>query len=282
MTSVTTYLFVPGDRPERFAKALASGADRVILDLEDAVRPEAKPAARRAILAAQLDWSRVLVRLNDAASRFFDDDLAILGQMQAPSILLPKAEPGDGIDRVCQAAGRSVQILPQIETVRGLDSVGAMLARPDVPRAVFGHLDFALDLGCSPDWEPLLLARSSLVLRSRLAGAEPPVESVTPDFRDPDAVRLQAMAARRLGFGGKLLIHPAQVAPVAEAFAPSRAELDWARRVISAVESGGNGALTVDGKMIDKPVEAAARRILSFAHAGSAAGRGVSGGDAIS
>ena len=265
MSLPITYLFVPGDRSDRFEKALASGADRVILDLEDAVRPEAKAAARDAILGASFDWSRVVVRINDAASPFFADDIRFLRGLKASAVMVPKAETADTLARVAEAADRKIEVLPQIETVRGLEAVPALLSHPAARRAVFGHLDFALDLGAAPDWEPLLYARSRLVALSRLAGALPPVDSVTTDVKDDARLRTDAEAARRLGFGGKLLIHPAQVAPAAEVFRPSDAERDWARRVLDVVAQGAAGAVAVDGKMIDKPVEEAARRILARA-----------------
>lgn len=265
MMMPTTYLFVPGDRPERFAKAVDSGADRIILDLEDAVRSNAKAAARAAILQAALDWSRVVVRINDAASPFFADDLSFLADCKAAAIMLPKAETLTAMDAVTAASGRSVDILPQIETVRGLESVPELLSHPGAGRAIFGHLDFALDLGAAPEWEALLYARSRLVALSRLAGALPPVDSVTTDVHDITRLRQDADAARKLGFGGKLLIHPAQVAPTAEVFRPGAEEIDWARRVLAVVADGAAGAVAVDGKMIDKPVEEAARRILARA-----------------
>jgi citrate lyase subunit beta/citryl-CoA lyase len=268
MMMPVTYLFVPGDRPERFTKAVASGADRIILDLEDAVRPDTKAAARAAILAATLDWSRVVVRINDAESPFFAEDLAFLADCPAAAIMLPKAETLNAMETVTQAAGRRVNILPQIETVRGLEAVPELLAHPGADRAVFGHLDFALDLGGASEWEALLYARSRLVALSRLTGALPPVDSITTHVTGETRLRADAEAARKLGFGAKLLIHPAQVGPTAEVFHPSDAEIDWARRVLTVVADGAVGAGAIDGQMIDKPVEEAARRIL--AHAGMA------------
>lgn len=238
MRPAITYLFVPGDRPDRFAKAQASGADRVILDLEDAVRPDQKAAARDAILAADLDWSRVAVRINDAATPFFADDLTFLASLKAAAVMIPKAEHPDVLARVAEALGRAAELLPQVETVAGLEAVGDILSHPMARRAVFGHLDFSLDLGAAPEWEPLLYARSRLVALSRLAGAEPPVESITAEVKDAGKVRADAEAARNLGFGAKLLIHPAQVAPVREAFLPDAAQIDWAQRVIAAVADG--------------------------------------------
>jgi citrate lyase subunit beta/citryl-CoA lyase len=265
MSADVTFLFVPADRPDRFGKALASGADRVILDLEDAVRPEGKAAARAAIIAAGIDWSRIVVRINDAASPFFADDLAFLARCAAAAVMLPKAETPAALEQVRQAAGRPVELVAQVETARGLAALPALLSVPGASRAAFGHLDFALDIGAAPEWEALLLARSQLVFHSRLAGALPPVDSITADLSDPARAGADAGAARRLGFGGKLLVHPAQVAPVARAFAPTEAERAWAERVLAAVAQGTAGAVSVDGRMVDRPVEEAARRILARA-----------------
>ncbi len=255
-----SYLFAPADRPERFAKALGSGADRIITDLEDAVRPEAKPAARRALGAAEIDWERVVIRVNDAGSPFWDDDLAVVGSTSAAAVMVPKAESADALGAVRDAAGRAVEIIPQIETAAGLAGVESLSRVPGVRRCAFGHLDFALDLGCSPEWEALLMARSELVFRSRLAGLQASVDSVTPDIAERSASLREAERARRLGFGGKLLIHPDQVVPVHQALAPSEDEIAWAERVLAAETSAG--AIRLDGKMVDRPVIEAARSIL--------------------
>lgn len=257
-----TFLFVPGNRPERFAKALASGADRIILDLEDAVRAEDKAAARDAITDADLDWSRVVVRINDATAPGFVDDLDWLPDCRAAAILVPKAEAPETFDAVRQAAGRGVELIPQIETALGLHRAADLLSRDDTPRAAFGHLDFALDIAAAPTRDALAYARGKLVMQSRLARAAPPIDSVTIDLDDVAGLEEDARSAKRLGFGGKLLIHPRQVAPVAAVFAPSDEDIAWARRVVSALEEAGSGAVALDGKMIDKPVEDAARRIL--------------------
>ncbi|MCX7645117.1 MAG: CoA ester lyase [Rhodobacteraceae bacterium] len=265
MTAAVTFLFVPADRPGRFGKAFAAGADRVIVDLEDAVRPEAKAAARAAVVTSDLDWDRVVLRISDAASPVFAEDLAFLARCPAAAVMLPKAEMPEALARVRAAAGREVELIPQIETARGLAALPALLAVPGVCRAAFGHLDFALDIGAAPEWEALLLARSRLVLESRLAGALPPIDGITADLADPALAGAEAAAARRLGFGGKLVIHPAQVAPVARAFAPTEAERAWAERVLAALAGGTAGAVAVDGQMVDRPVAEAARRILARA-----------------
>ena len=192
-----TYLFVPGDRPERFAKAMASGADRVILDLEDAVRGEAKPAARAEIADARLDWDRVVVRINDATSPHWAADLAWLPRWRAGGIMVPKAENPDTLRAVTDAARRDVSLIPQIETARGLHHAADLLAVSGAIRAAFGHLDFALDLGTATDRDALASFRSMLVLQSRLAGALPPIDSVTTDLSDAALLEHEARDALR-------------------------------------------------------------------------------------
>lgn len=165
-----------------------------------------------------------------------------------------------------RAAGRDLELIPQVETARGRAFLAKLLAVDGGRRTAFGHLDIAVDLRRAPDWDALALARSMLVLHSRLADAAAPIDSVTPDIRDIDRLWTEADAACRFGFGGKQLIHPSQVAAVAAAFAPSDADLDRVERVIAACSQGGTGAIALDGKMIDKPVEEdAARRILARA-----------------
>jgi citrate lyase subunit beta / citryl-CoA lyase len=260
--SPQTYLFVPADKPALFAKAMASGTDRVILDLEDAVYPSGKAAARAAIVAADLDWDRVVIRVNAPGSAFWADDLKALLSVRSGTVMVPKAERAIDLAAVAAALGRTVEILPLIETARGLDQVKRLLVAPGVNRVAFGHLDFALDLGLVPDPEALLYFRSHLVWASRLADRLPPIDGVTVAIDDDDALRRDAIDARRLGFGGKLLIHPRQVTTVRDAFAPTDKEIAWAQRVIDAVEQNGTGAIKVDGRMVDRPVEKAARAIL--------------------
>ncbi|RFC64538.1 CoA ester lyase [Fulvimarina endophytica] len=269
MTDPVTFLFVPADRPDRFAKAIASGADRVILDLEDAVRPAAKAAAREAVRGADIDWHRIVIRVNPAvdgpdSSEAFAADCALLAEVPVRAVLLPKAERAEDVAALRSAAGRDLDVLVQIETALGLDRIDHLLAAPGAVRAVFGHLDYALDIGAEPSFEALSLARQHLVWRSRLAGKPAPVDSVTPDL-DAEKTREEAAKARAFGFGGKLLIHPAQVEPCRAGFAPSEEDLEWARRVLAASAGAGAGAVALDGRMIDKPVEDAARRILSRA-----------------
>lgn len=146
----------------------------------------------------------------------------------------------------------------------------ALAATPGVARLAFGSVDFQLDLGIEGEREELLAARSQLVLVSRVAGRLPPVDGVTMALDDPDALRRDVTYARRLGFGGKLCVHPRQVAAVNEGFRPTTAEIEWARRVVEAAAEAGNNALRLDGKLVDRPVIDRARAILDDAGSGAA------------
>ena len=262
MKHAATFLFVPGDRSDRFTKAMASGAHCVIIDLEDAVQPQAKAQARQATLAADIDWARVAVRINDATSPHFEDDRQFLRACAASTVIVPKAESPHTVAQIRAACARDVDIIIMIETARGLANMASLLSAPGVRRAAFGHLDFALDLGCATDWESLLFTRSQIVFQSRLAGALPPIDGVTAEYKNAEAVHADAAAAHRLGFGGKFLIHPNQIAPVASAFMPKASEIEWAEKVVAA-STGTRGAVALDGKMIDKPIIESAQRILT-------------------
>jgi citrate lyase subunit beta/citryl-CoA lyase len=267
-----SYLFVPGNRAERFDKALGSGADAVVLDLEDAVTPADKTAARDCVaryLAAADDAlrARLVVRINDAATPWFADDLAMSSAARARFVMLPKAETVVTVARV-RAACPGIEVLALIESARGILNAEALAAAEGVSRLVFGTLDFALDLELvdDPTAGPLGLdaAASRMAWSSRAAELPPPVAGVTPDIQDAARLQSDFARARAHGFGAKLCIHPKQVAWVHEALAPSAAELDWARRVIAAA-AAASGAVQVDGRMVDRPVVERARRLLQRA-----------------
>ncbi|AIO77254.1 MULTISPECIES: HpcH/HpaI aldolase/citrate lyase family protein [Pseudomonadota] len=261
------YLFVPADRPERHAKARASGADVVIVDLEDAVPPEAKVRAREA-LAAQLDEATPLVvRINAAGTPWFEDDLELCRHPGVAAVMLPKAE---GIDAACTVVEATYKdVLPIIESARGLQDMHSIARVPGVIRLTFGSVDLALDLGidCAPDGgeTELLAFRSQMVLASRLAGLAAPVDGVSTAIDDLHRLQADTERARRLGFGAKLCIHPKQVLAVQAVFTPTPERLDWARRVCEAFASAGGAAVAVDGQMVDLPVVQRARAVLRSA-----------------
>ena len=263
-----SYLFVPGNRPERFDAASRAGADVVLIDLEDAVAPPLKHAARQAA-AEWLATRPACVRINGSDSEWFADDLPLLRLPGVQGVMLAKAEASEAIAAIQRIAAPALPVIPLIESARGLWHAMALGAMPGVVRLAFGAVDFQLDLGIDGEREELLAARSQLVLVSRVAGLLPPVDGVTMAIDDPDALRRDVTYARRLGFGGKLCVHPRQVAAVNEGFRPTTAEIEWARRVVDAAAAAGNNALRLDGKLVDRPVIDRARAILNDAGNGA-------------
>jgi len=258
-------LFVPASRPDRFDKAANAGADTVILDLEDAVAPPDKDIAREAVrtwLSAQQSPERkAMVRINAAGTPWYSSDLALAALPGVTAIMLPKAERAKDIAEIVAAGGSC--ILPLIETAAGIAAAGEIAASPGVQRLVFGSIDFQLDMGMRGAYEEeLLYFRSKLVLASRLAEISPPIDGVTTAIDDPEQLGTDIARARRLGFGGKLCIHPRQVEAVQIGFTPDAETVSWARRVVAATAEVSGGVATVDGKMVDKPVLLQAEAIL--------------------
>jgi len=265
-----TYLFVPGNRPERFAKALASGADRVILDLEDAVAVADKVQAREAVadwvssLAAK-DVQRLLVRINDVTSPCHVDDVLWLQRTSIKHSMLSKCESPDQVAQVLTHMPAGSRVLPLIETVRGVLAATAIAQASNVSRLAFGSLDYMLDLDLPGPGFALDSAALTIAMVSRAANLPPPVAGVTPEL-DAGQVRHDLAHARALGFGAKMCIHPTQVAVVREAFLPDVPTLAWAQRVHTQwQQSNGAGVIQVDGKMVDKPVLLRADRVLALA-----------------
>lgn len=258
-----SWLFVPGNRPDRFQRALDAGAHRAIIDLEDAVAPSEKTKARTALA----EWlasssAKVAVRLNSADSEWFEDDVAIASAAAVATIVLPKAEDPAVVARLAGLRA-GLTIVPLIESAAGFSAVRALAAVPGVERLAFGHIDFQVDMGMRDAEEADLVAfRSELVLATRLAGIRAPLDGVTVAIDDPEQLAADVRRARRLGFGGKLCIHPKQVEIVQAGFAPTEQELAWAGRVLAAANEAKGAAVAVDGKMVDKPVMLRAEAIL--------------------
>lgn len=259
-----SYLFVPGNRPERFDKACAAGADAVIVDLEDAVPFADKAAAREAVAAWLSPGKPVLVRINGADTAWFADDLALCRMPGVAGVVLPKAEQAGDIARL-RAAGATA-VFPLIESATGIDHLRAIASARGVQRLMFGSIDFQLDLGIPGEREELLFFRSQLVLASRLAGIAAPVDGVSTALDDAERLADDARHARQMGFGAKLCIHPKQVQAVNGCFTPGAHELAWAGRVLEAAALANGAAVALDGKMIDRPVILRAQAIVD-AHA---------------
>jgi citrate lyase subunit beta/citryl-CoA lyase len=214
MTPPRSYLFVPGNRPERFAKACASGADAVIIDLEDAV-PSAERLAARQNTASWLSAGHpVYIRINGADTEWFREDLAICGGTGVAGVVLPKAERVEDIQTI------GIPVLPIIETARGFWNVSALAHAPNVRRLLFGSIDFQVDLGIAGEGEELLYFRSQLVLVSRIAGLPSPVDGITTSFDSQDAVRADTRRARRWGLARSSVFTRNKSPPCMSASAP--------------------------------------------------------------
>ncbi|MDT0496380.1 CoA ester lyase [Algiphilus sp. W345] len=263
MSAPRSYLFVPGNQPERIAKALASGADAVIVDLEDAVPPGDKDSARACVAAALPAARPVLLRINGALTPWFEADRALCSAPGIAGIVLPKAESAATIRELHADNGRPV--LPTVESAKGLAEVYTLAGTPGTLRLIFGSLDLRLDLGIPGDEPVLDPYRLQLVLASRLAGLPPPVDGVTTDFADPAVAEADARRSAALGFTGKLCIHPRQIGPVHRGLAPSPAEITWAQRVTAADAAAAGQAVALGGQMVDRPVVDRAHAILARA-----------------
>ncbi|TAJ30065.1 CoA ester lyase [Bosea sp. (in: a-proteobacteria)] len=255
LPDITVALFVPGDRPERFVKAASTDADAIIIDLDDAVAADGKDQARAALKRDFTD-KPVLVRVNGIGTPWHDRDIAALRGHGFSAVVLPKAEFGPEFETLCEQLDLPVVVL--IESVRGLADARRIAITRNVARIAFGSIDFSADLGCAHTREALLLARSELVVASRLAGLPQPIDGVTTAIDDAPLIASDARHARDLGFTGKLCIHPRQVAAIQAGFAPDEAEVLWARKVMAS----GDGAVAIDGAMVDEPVRIRARSIL--------------------
>lgn len=248
---------------------MASGADAVVLDLEDAVPPAERPAARAAIAAA---WGTVsasavpiVLRVSTPGSEAGAQDLAWLaGQPTPAGVMVAKSESADALAAVRQAAPATA-LLPLIESAAGYAALSQIAAAPGVLRLVVGHIDFMADTGlrCSDDERELDPLRFAVAMQTRLNRLEPAVDGVTVAIGDDARLRADTRRALNFGFGAKLCIHPRQVAVVHEALAPSADELAWARRVIAADAAAAGAAVQLDGKMVDAPVVLQAKRTVA-------------------
>jgi citrate lyase subunit beta/citryl-CoA lyase len=272
-------LFVPGDRPDRMEKALGAGADALILDLEDAVAPAAKPEARRQVAAfvAAHRQANLWVRLNPLDGSEADRDLDALLGSHPHGVVLPKAEGGASVDelarRLTERGNATAQILAiATETPAAIFQLGSYGGARRLAGLTWGAEDLPAAIGASASREPdgrftppYELARSLCLFGAAAAGVAP-IETVYPAFRDLDGLAAYAARARRDGFTGMMAIHPAQVPVINAAFTPSEADLAHARAVVAAFEAHpGAGALSLDGRMIDRPHLVQARRTLAAA-----------------
>ncbi len=279
-------LFAPGDDQKKAGKAFAAGADAVVLDLEDAVAPARKDEARemvKEILAGVSPQVPSFVRVNAVSSSYILKDLQAVVELPVEGIMLPKAESGEDVRRVDWllglleqeknlALGRLV-IIPFIESARGIErAIEIAGACGRVRCLAFGGNDYTMDIGTtySPEGSEQFYARCRLVTASRIAGIAPPLDTVNPNFKDITALREEARRVKQLGFQGKLVIHPAQVAPVNEVFTPPPEEIEWAKNVVEAfaqAQARGAGVIQIEGRMVELPVVRRAQQLLALAEA---------------
>ena len=268
MAQFRSLLFTPASRPDRFDRALASGADAVCLDLEDAVAPPDKATARSAALdylaSRPVGEVKVGLRLNGRATPWFDEDLKAAAHARADFFMIPKASGAQEFAMLQRALGEARPFWPLVETPEGLMRCWEIAAAPAVGGVLFGAFDYSAEVGCEMGWEPLLFARSQIAAACARAGVEA-LDAPPAAVDDDDALLAETDRARRLGFTGRACIHPSQVEPVNAAYTPSAEELAKAQTVVAAFDAAAGGPALLDGKLIELPVARAARRILERA-----------------
>ncbi len=268
LCAARSFLFVPANRPERFAKALASGADAVILDLEDSVpldgKAEARDTLRQAWPQLQQAACAVVIRINSPDTEWGQQDLSGLqGLSGLAGIMVPKCEGAHNLQRVAQAFA-GVPSLPIIESALGYLALREIAQAPQVGRLVVGHIDFLADTGMNAgeDQRELDSLRFEVAMCTRLGKLAPAVDGVTVSVDDEALIRADTERALHFGFGAKLCIHPRQVPVVHATLAPTAAQVEWAHRVLAAMQASKGSAVQLDGKMVDLPVVLQAQRLL--------------------
>ena len=254
-TTIQSLLFVPGNRPERFAKAFASGADLVCIDLEDAVPADAKVAARAAAMAV-VDSPKFAIRINGLTTREgLADLLAIATAPIRPALLLiPKVESPHEIVIARQIlTDPAIGFIPLIESAKGLGVAQAIAQEAQVVMMMFGGADFASELGVALAWEPLLFARSQLVMACAAAGV-PAMDVPYIDLDNVDGLEAETQQAKALGFAAKAAIHPAQIETVHNVLRPSTASIAEALEARAAFAAAGGAAVRFNGKMLEAPI----------------------------
>jgi len=258
-----SYLFAPGHHAKLLCRVFTAGADAVILDLEDAVPPDAKQQAR-AMVASVLAERPAWVRINSVRTDLAAADLTAVAGL-ATGIRIPKAQSPDDVQWVADRAP-GVPLICAIESAQGLLAAAEIATVPGVRHLSIGGIDLRRDLGAGDGTLPTLYARSHIVVASRAAGLAPPIDSVYPRLDDDRGLRQHAESARSLGFFGKSAIHPRQLATIHDVFTPSAQELAWAQAVLDAFAAAAGNAVTLpDGEFVDLPVADRARRLLELA-----------------
>lgn len=260
-----TALYVPGDRPDRFEKAVAAGTQLVIVDLEDAVSPDRKAMAREAVTAWLADRPdddrvRIDVRVNPGDH---DDLAAVAGLPRAVGVRLPKVESPSAVAVAATIVGTDRPIAALIETAVGVEAMTAVASHPALAEIALGEADLASDLGTGDD-SILDWVRARLIVAARAAGLPAPMMSVYPAIGDLDGLRVDTERGRRMGFVGRTAVHPSQLPVIATAFTPSEVDVDWASEVLAVTANGGVGRIA-SGEMVDQAMRGRAERIVAMA-----------------
>jgi citrate lyase subunit beta/citryl-CoA lyase len=274
-------LFTPGDDRRKIDKALIAGADAVALDLEDAVAYSQKNAARntvREVLHEPLPQT-VFIRINAVATDYILKDLRAVAGLPSAGLMLAKAESAEELGKLDWLLGLleielgvprgATALIPFVESAAGILRAAEIASCPRVKALAFGGVDFSQEIGLNYPEEScgMFFARSQLVLASRAAGIEPPLDAVLPDIKDNEKLAAEAGIAKKLGFQGKLIIHPAQIASVNTVFSPTPEEIKYARKVVAAFEEAeakGKAVIQVEGKMVEYPMVRRAKMVLSM------------------
>jgi len=278
-------LFAPGSDTKKMNKAYSLEADAIILDLEDAVAYSQKDFAREQVreFISTSQPKPTFVRVNDAKTPFILSDLQAIAGKPVVGIFLAKTESAEEVKHVDwllslleqehNAGAQKLELVPFLETALGIEKAYEIAgASPRVKRLALGGNDFTTDIGTpySTTGDEFFYARSRLVVASRAAGIEAPLDTVCPFIKDIDSLQEDAKRAQRLGFQGKMVIHPNQIGPVNKIFSPSQEEVEYARKIVAAFEEAeaqGTGVIQVDGKMVEYPIVNRAKQVLAVAEA---------------
>ncbi|MGN7385414.1 HpcH/HpaI aldolase/citrate lyase family protein [Sporosarcina sp. SAFN-015] len=272
---ITSYLFVPGNRPDRIEKAILAGkANAIIIDLEDAIAFNEKGKVRELVNEFLSETTlpsepKLYVRVNDSSTPFYIEDVEMVSKFAGVGIMLPKTESPADVHQLVDRIVPDQSIIPLIETAKGvLNAYDIASCSNQILRLAFGAVDYCLDLNTSisAHGHELIYPRSALVVASRAAGLSSPIDTVFIDLSDEEGLIAEIRRAKNLGMFAKLCIHPKQLEPVNQLFAPSDSDIAWANKVVASFEdalSNGLSAIQLDNKMIDLPVYKQALSTLS-------------------
>jgi len=271
MNILRSLLFVPGSRPDRFAKALAAGADLICIDLEDAVLPDNKKEARQAVVDfIQQGHKHICVRINPLSTSLGKEDLAALANVQPDYIMLAKCANQQEIEQANQqlSSAANTQLIGLIETIEGLENAKDIAKAERMSALMFGGADMSAELRCDFTYEALLFVRSQLVVAAANANINM-IDVPYIDLKKPEGLSDETRKVRALGYTGKAAIHPNQIKNIHDAFMPSQQQVLFAQEVINAVDGPDVGVVVVNGRMIDRPIILASQRILQLVEAAS-------------